>query len=292
MLAKVCVVVVTYNRLSLLQRLIALLETQTYPVSNIVIVDNGSTDGTKEWLNTLSYTVVHQQNVGSAGGFYSGIKKATQQDTFDYIWIMDDDGYPSAYCLEKLLTSKARESYGNNVVLCSTVVNQENAQELSFPLPDLNSKYYKLLDYNVRQTDKVSDITLFNDPNGYPWGLFFNSVLLPISAITTAGLPKKELFIWGDEVEYFYRIKKNGFKIYMVPDSIFYHPKLNPAKPAIWKEKYRVRNYVYIHKAYKPLPLVHFANTFAKILIQRKFYLLRPFYHGLTSNFKHKYHIS
>lgn len=288
---KICAVIVTYNRLALLQRLIALLENQTYPVASIVIVDNNSTDGTKEWLKTTKYDIVFQENVGAAGGFNAGIKEAIDKKLFDYIWIMDDDGYPKEDCLEKLLYSKAKETYKNNVVLCSLVVNDQNSSELSFTLPDFNSKYYKFLDYYSKQIDKVSDILAFKDPNGYPWGLFFNSILLPVGAIQQAGLPKKELFIWGDEVEYFHRIKKSGFKIYIVPDSIFYHPKLVTGNMIKWKEKYQARNYAYVHKMYKPYPFVHHLNTIIKIVTKRKFYLISPFYQGLIGDFSKKYHL-
>ena len=42
-------VVVTYNRMELLKRNIRCLQ-QNKPISSIVIVNNGSTDGTTEWL--------------------------------------------------------------------------------------------------------------------------------------------------------------------------------------------------------------------------------------------------
>ncbi len=42
-------VVVTYNRLDLLKKNIYCLQ-QNKPISSIVVVNNGSTDGTAEWL--------------------------------------------------------------------------------------------------------------------------------------------------------------------------------------------------------------------------------------------------
>ena len=226
---KICAVVVTYNRLQYLKRLITCLQNQSYPLTNIIVVNNGSTDGTREWLHTQHVITINQNNTGSSGGFYTGLEYAVKGD-YNYIWIMDDDGYPEKNCLEKLVSSTAKMNFGNNAVLCSLIIDPENTAELSFHLPDLKSKYSKLFDHYSRQTDKVSDILAYDDPNGYPWGFFFNSVLLPVPIIKKAGLPKKEFFIWGDEVEYFYRIRKNDFEIFMVPDSIFYHPKLFMSK--------------------------------------------------------------
>ena len=53
---KIFAVVVTYNRLALLKKVIDLLKRQTRQLDSIVIVNNGSTDGTKEWLEPVSYT--------------------------------------------------------------------------------------------------------------------------------------------------------------------------------------------------------------------------------------------
>lgn len=83
-------VVVTYNRMELLKRNIRCLQ-QNKPISSIVIVNNGSTDGTTEWLAAQEgLTVINQTNVGGAGGFYTGIQYAYQAGA-DWIWCMDDD---------------------------------------------------------------------------------------------------------------------------------------------------------------------------------------------------------
>ena len=52
---KVGIVVVTYNRLALLKEVIASLREQTYNNFQIIIVNNGSNDGTKEWLSLQNH---------------------------------------------------------------------------------------------------------------------------------------------------------------------------------------------------------------------------------------------
>ena len=95
-------VVVTYNRRELLKRNIACLRLNT-PVSSIVVVNNGSTDGTGAWLDEQEdLAVIHQENVGGSGGFYRGIQYAYQAGA-DWIWCMDDDVFPRPDCMELLL---------------------------------------------------------------------------------------------------------------------------------------------------------------------------------------------
>ena len=63
---RVIAVVVTYNRLELLKRNISCLR-KNEPLSGIVVVNNGSTDGTAEWLaGEPSLHVISQENVGGS----------------------------------------------------------------------------------------------------------------------------------------------------------------------------------------------------------------------------------
>lgn len=103
---KINCVVVTYNRLSLLKECLSALENQTYPIQRIVIVDNCSTDGTSEFLDSLTdtrYLIIHsKENIGGAGGFSLGLKSAVLEGC-DYTWLMDDDTIPSSTALEELV---------------------------------------------------------------------------------------------------------------------------------------------------------------------------------------------
>ena len=88
--------VVTYQRLGPLQRTVARLRAE--PVDRICIVDNGSTDGTREWLSSLDeprLRLIHApRNLGGAGGFETGLRLLTEQDDPDWVLLMDDDARP------------------------------------------------------------------------------------------------------------------------------------------------------------------------------------------------------
>jgi GT2 family glycosyltransferase len=99
----ICAVVVTYNRLNSLKICLENLKKQTRKLDEIIVVNNGSLDGTAEWLSKQSdIYVINQTNLGSAGGFYSGIKLAFERN-FDWIWCLDDDIFPLPDTLENLL---------------------------------------------------------------------------------------------------------------------------------------------------------------------------------------------
>lgn len=66
----IAAVVVTFNRITLLQKCIKALYNQTKKLDAIIVINNNSTDGTKEWLDKQNnIIVIHQENVGGSGGF-------------------------------------------------------------------------------------------------------------------------------------------------------------------------------------------------------------------------------
>ena len=92
----VAAVVVTYNRLDYLQRLLPSLLESTRPLDRIYVVDNASTDATREWVteaygdNPVVQPVWLDTNSGGAGGFHAGVVRA-YRDGHDWFWLMDDD---------------------------------------------------------------------------------------------------------------------------------------------------------------------------------------------------------
>lgn len=216
--SSVCAVVVTFNRKNLLLNCLHALKQQTAPVDHIVVVNNASTDGTVDflishgWVNDKSFTLLNlPENAGGAGGFHEGIKFAYEHG-YDYIWLMDDDGFPDTSCLEKLLAHASPQHYIGPLVL-----NSKNPEEFSFAfrVPNTLQTVNSLHDLaKLHLTTTIPDVILpFN-------GTFFHKEL-----VEKIGLPRKEYFIWGDEIEYTRRAEKHNFKIFSVVDAHFHHPK-------------------------------------------------------------------
>jgi glycosyltransferase involved in cell wall biosynthesis len=97
--ARVSVVISTYQRAELLPELIAALERQAFPLDDleVVIVDNGSTDGSFDVLQRLARSsslrmkpVRLERNEGSSGGRNAGWRAASG----DIVAFTDDDCLP------------------------------------------------------------------------------------------------------------------------------------------------------------------------------------------------------
>lgn len=233
---KVCAVVVTYNRKALLLNCLQALKTQTYPLDHIVVINNASQDGTIEflqengWQDNDKFTLITlPKNQGGAGGFYEGISFAYQRQ-FDYIWLMDDDGFPSINCLEKLIPYSSDNCYIGPIVLDTKTRNK-----LSFSLRIPNTiqiiDYYSKIPQDLKKSNSISDIVL-------P----FNGTLISYNLIKKMGFLKREYFIWGDDKEYTIRASKFNAKILTVIDALFYHPADSSSSTPMFFSKLRFNN--------------------------------------------------
>jgi len=206
---RICAVVVTHNRLTLLQECIESLRNQTRSLDEIIVVNNDSKDGTKEWLNNQKdLTSIHQENLGGAGGFYNGIKAAYEMG-YDWIWCMDDDCLPTAIALQQLLDFRKNDF----TILNSFILSKTNKFKINFGFFDYAEKVF------YDNIDQVSGKTFLHGAG------FFNGTLFSRKAVAKVGLPNPKLFIYGDEYEYYLRYLKNDIDILTVTSSIVYHPE-------------------------------------------------------------------
>lgn len=242
---KIIAVVVTYNRLELLKRNIACLRANR-PLDAIVVVNNGSTDGTTAWLaSEPGLHVVNQANVGGSGGFYMGIREACRLDA-DWIWCMDDDVFPRPDCLESLLRHAGRSDVGmlapRRLMEGKVYTNDFQALDLTCPFASLyKGKLSKM------QVDAPTEIC----------GTAFEGPFIRREVVEKIGLPKKELFIFCDDTDYCIRTVQAGYKIMYVPEALMDKEKffskdtwVERNKKKKWKRFYQVRNSAYLNHHY------------------------------------------
>lgn len=208
---EVAIIVVTYNRLTLLKEVIESLRNQTFNSSQIIVINNGSTDNTLNWLEEQEEIItITQENLGGAGGFFTGMKYAAENG-YRYCWIMDDDVICKSNALEELYnTYHLKENIG---FVCSKVVGIDGSPMNTPEVDTRPSKngypdWMKMIDYGLI---KVKNAT-------------FVSVFLSTQMIFDVGLPLKEFFIWGDDTEYTQRLSSK-YECYVSVKSIVVHKR-------------------------------------------------------------------
>ena len=234
------VVIVTYNRLDMLKIALDCFDAQTYSPKYILIVDNASTDGTKEYLagwvqagsRFQKYVLTQDTNTGGSGGFYTGLESAARMDA-DWIWVSDDDAFPEPDALEQLNRFIEAGGRDNNdlAAVCCQVINDGK--------PDLSHRrtivQKGIRVAEIRSTEQDYEKEYFEINNFSYVGALINREKLRM-----VGLTKKEYFIWYDDTEHALRLSKAG-KIYCVPAAIVHHD-VPSRKILTWKSYYGKRN--------------------------------------------------
>lgn len=242
----VTAVVVTYNRLKYLKKVIQSLKSQDHPLAEIIVVNNGSTDGTYEWLkDQTGIRVIHQGNVGGAGGFHSGMKYAYSMDC-SWIWIMDDDVRPENDCLGILLKGDDENTIRSPLRFSSNGMPYKN-----------DTLKYNFTNPFSGLWDSIVDDRYFKKDYFECEGPTFEGALFHRNIITKIGLPEKKFFIFADDTEYFIRAKRAGAKIIVNTQSRM-HRMIDPPEPSnmfTWKHYYIIRNTLILDLLYGNLPV-------------------------------------
>ena len=219
---KIIAVVVTYNRLALLQRTIAALKAQTRPL------------------------VFTQDNVGGSGGFARGIREARQMGA-DRIWCMDDDVFPRPFCLERLLEAAAthpdaailapRRFMGNKII-CH-----------DFTRYNLTNPLASMYGGRLKKCPPTAPT--------YVAGTAFEGPLISRQVVDTVGLPNAELFIFCDDTDYCLRTHQAGMRLLYVPQAEMDKAEFftddtwaERETKKKWKRYYQVRNATYLSHHY------------------------------------------
>ena len=253
---RVVAVVVTYNRKESLLRCIDALRGQRGARTDVLVVDNASTDDTAAALAPLVDAGVIRyhntgENLGGAGGFNVGMRLAVEMG-YDYLWVMDDDCIPDADALAALLWAHRRLE-GRYGFLSGIAYWRDGS----------------LCQMNVQKTDlwhKLEDTTA---PLTRVVMATFVSAFIPAARVREVGLPIREFFIWSDDLEYTRRLSRR-YPCYAVGGCRVLHDmhhnhKVNIATDSLdrlGRYAYLYRNEVYV---YRREGLVGWLYLFARV---------------------------
>ncbi|MEY8687639.1 glycosyltransferase [Bacteroides sp. AN502(2024)] len=228
------VVIVTYNRFALLKECISCIEHQNVKFDHIVIVDNKCTDGTSDYLRTLTekyHIIFEDKNGGGAKGFCDGVQYVHNNLKTDWILLIDDDAMLEENYLSTMIDGINKH---NECMAFSGSVKTEGSIDIT---------HRKLLHSGIQFEIQPVPLTeymkdeFFYDLSSF-CGLFFASKL-----IDKIGYPKAEYFIWYDDSEYSLRIRKETSIINLNKTFINHKTKIAIGSPILnWRGYYGIRN--------------------------------------------------
>ncbi len=281
---KICALIVTYNdRFNLLNQVIeSLLDLE---INKIIVVDNNSNENSKNKIIQLEKRISNKlkvisltENTGSAGGYAAGLKKFYEDNSCDFVWLLDDDNVPEKKSVEELKffwSNLNKPNKETSIALLSYRVNREIYKKAiidgdqNLTVGKINgflgfnaiASFQKLIKSNI-QRDKVTNKNLIkthgNVSAAYYGGLFFHKDLL-----NNIGYPLNDFFVYSDDIEFTSRITRKGGEIILLLNSRLKDiddswaatekkiPLLNLPVPADHNKErlyYQIRNRIYFEK--------------------------------------------
>ena len=250
----IAAIIVTYNKYDYLRN--TLDKTLILNFDRIIIVNNASSDKTKEYLNGISspkVDVIHlDTNIGGAGGFHTGLKKVFSQPEIKYAVVYDDDAYPTEKFINEFKNIKIPKQAG---AICSKVIDLKG-NTLTYNQPRIN-----ILGKGFKQIFSIIGITRshlssYEQNNGKQLEVdlsTFVGTIFDIQKIKKHNiLPKKELFIYGDDYFMSLELKKHQLKTYYYSNLVMAHDvdekKAKSGVMVLWREYYSCRNGVLFYK--------------------------------------------
>ena len=272
---KVSVVTPNYNGKDFLYAYFESLIKNSNEIGEVIIVDNGSRDGSQEFIRNyrekVDFPIVlieNSQNLGFAEAVNQGISKAR----YDYIFSLNNDTVVEKSAILELLNLLNTEE---RIFSVSSKMVQFNNPEL---IDDAGDDY-TLLAYtkkrgnnqNLNKFIEVSEV--FSSCAGA--ALYRKDLLEELGGFDS------EFFAYMEDVDLGYRARINGYKNLFCPNAIVYHigSATTGSQYNEFKVRLAARNNVWV--VYKNLPIpqkiVNVLFLFLGFLIKYVFFLKKGF---------------
>ncbi|MGA9882267.1 MAG: glycosyltransferase [Candidatus Acidiferrales bacterium] len=208
--------IVTLNRKGKLKR--ALEECRGRGFPHVLVLDSGSTDGTREYLDQQPSIrkIFLERNEGSSGGFNAIIRYFVESTDHRWLLLLDDDAYPS-FSFDDLICH-LRNLSQTNVPACALKVTYPDGKLCEMNRPGINvlnkSPFsYAGRDFHVSESSKECLVDFAS----------FTGLLLRNDTVASVGIVSKQFFIYSDDTYYTLSISSKIGKILYSPQFCLIH---------------------------------------------------------------------
>lgn len=207
------IIVLTYNGQRWIGKCLQSLLDAGMEGRRVLVVDNGSTDGTVETVRQQFPMVqlkINQKNLGFAAGNNTGIKLALD-DGAEYVMVLNPDTTVAPDCFARL--EEAVKEKPSSVLV---------PLQLRYDGGGIDPAMRKGL--LVESGEFVDDLYRAQRRTAYPLKeAYFGAVLFPRRVFETVGQLDECFFMYGEDTDFCRRMGWAGFKIHLVPGAIVYH---------------------------------------------------------------------
>lgn len=210
---KTSVIIPTWNGKDLLKTCLQSLKRQTYKDFEVIVVDNGSNDGTVEMIKKVypkSRIFSFDHNKGFAPAVNEGLRNAQGE----YLVLLNNDTKMDKKCLEHLMRAVKKKNVG---IIATKMLNFYQNDTI-----DSAGAFITSVGHANGIGWKEKDGPEFNKPKE----VFLASgggCLIKRSVIEKIGLFDEDYFAYFEDVDFCLRAQLQGFKTWYEPKAIIYH---------------------------------------------------------------------
>jgi GT2 family glycosyltransferase len=231
---RVCVVVLNWNAKDILRECVESLTRSEYSLSMIIVVDNGSIDGSQQMIKTYFPEVVlveNGENLGVPDGKNRGIIRALEED-IDFIYTLDNDLIVQPQTIKELVSFLE----GNPDVGCvGSIIYYYDRPDFIF-----SAGHYVDWSQNLVRTRGANrrDIGQFTEVSTVDY-VGAGAMLTRKSVFDSVGLLDAGFIGYGyDDADFGLRVNKAGYKVVCYSRSKVWHRPFSGIGRYSFKKKY------------------------------------------------------
>ena len=217
----VCFIVLNWNQADLTVQCLDSLKNQSYPNFHVIVVDNGSTDGSGAYIRDRYpwVTVIDQYpNLGYSMGNNVGIEAALKRGA-DYLFLLNNDTEVDPWMLTRLV--EVAESNPQNGMVGPTMYYFDpdkmiwgGENYIDWKKAHLIRKYFMKIDDGSITSNRTPVEVDYIDTC---------AVLVKRAVVEKIGLMNAAYFINYDDLDWNVRARKAGYKVIYVPQAKMWH---------------------------------------------------------------------
>jgi GT2 family glycosyltransferase len=209
----VTVIIVNYNAHALLEKSLVLLSQQSLATSRVLVMDNGSTDGSADRVQQMSGVTV--KFLGANLGFAAANNRALLECDSEFVVLLNPDAFPEPDWLKNLVS--AANTYPDYAAFGSRQLNAATPEILD-GTGDVYHISGKVWRSGIGKQQKESDLIareIFTPCAA--------AALYRRQALIDVGGFDEDFFCYMEDVDLGFRLRLAGHKVMYVPEAVVHH---------------------------------------------------------------------
>ena len=210
------IIIPTLRGIQWLPRCVAALQAQTVQDFEVIVVDDGSCDGSREWLADLSWGRLRVLRNEKSTGFAAACNLGMRASDTPFVALLNDDAFPEPGWLNALLN--AINTQPNTGAAASCMVfdsDPQVVQSAGIAIDRAAIAWDRLRGQPTNSAGARRACTVFGASGG--------AAMYRRDMLNHSGLFEESFFMYLEDVDLAWRAQRNGWQCQYAPDAIVRH---------------------------------------------------------------------